>query len=474
MLRLRIPAAYFVAFFLLGFANWLGASFGSPTIDQILYHWHYSTGLGVTIGRIFALTFVAECIGFPLLLAVGATFLQTLLQRMLTRRGPAVGQWALDAVPSGIAICCGVTVVVLKLSVVTWLGYKLGPDHFAGEYRNPSKVVLRPKVLKNLVLIYVESLEEGYRDATVWGRDLVAPLQMIPGASLGDYFTTPGSSWTIAAMVATQCGVPLRFVQTDMKEELPSMRVFLPNAICLGDILHRYGYRNVFLGGAPLSFAGKGRFLQDHHFDATYGREEWIKQGIPAESFNDWGLYDDSLLEQARKQLVALHDSGQRFNLTLLTLDTHNPFGYRSPTCRAKGAKTFEDIVECTSWQVAEFVKFAEVRGYLKDTQIVVIGDHLAKSNPVDETLSQMPQRRIYNRFFSQDMPEKNTDHIMPFDLFPSIVQLLGIEVPGDRLGLGYTAFGAQAMPRPSSRKARVGFPSLSGSREYERLWDQP
>ncbi len=474
MLPLRIPTAYFIAFFLLGFANWLGASFGNPTIDQILYHLHYSTGIGITLGRIFVLTFVAECIAFPLLLAVGATFLQTLLQRLLTRRGPALGQWVLDVVPSAIAIGCGVTVIVLKLSIVTWLGYKLGPDHFAGEYQNPSKVPLRPMALKNLVLVYVESLEDSYGDATVWGRDLLAPLHKLNGASFSDYHTTPGSSWTIAAMVATQCGVPLRFVQTDMKEELPSLRVFLPNAVCLGDILHGYGYRNVFLGGAPLSFAGKGKFLDDHHFGAAYGRDEWLKQGIPGTSFNDWGLYDDALLDQARKQLVALHSSGQRFNLTLLTLDTHNPFGYRSPTCRNQGVQLFEDIVECTTWQVAEFVKFAASRGYLKDTQIVVIGDHLAKSNPVYETLLQMPERRIFNRFFSQDMPEKNTDSIMPFDLFPSIVQLLGIEVPGDRLGLGYAAFGAQTVPRPASRKAGLGFPSLSGSKEYERLWDQP
>ena len=42
------------------------------------------------------------------------------------------------------------------------------------------------------------------------------------------------------------------------------------------------------------------------------------------------------------------------------------------------------------------------------------------------------------------------------------------------RLGLGYTAFAAQNVPRPASRKAGLGFPSLSGSKEYERLWSPP
>ncbi|MFC5499692.1 sulfatase-like hydrolase/transferase [Caenimonas terrae] len=470
---LRVPAAYFLAFFLIGFVHWLGASVGNPTIDAILYHWHYSTGINFTFTRIFFLTFIAECIAFPLLLAVGATFLQALVQRLM-RRGPAPGRWGLAVAPSALAICCGIMVVMLKLSVVSWIGYKLGPDHFASEYMDPDKAVLRPGHLKNLLLVYVESLEESYGDAGVWGRDLLTPLQHVGGVSFRNYRTTPGSSWTIAAMVATQCGVPLRFVQTDMNQQNPQLRVFLPGAVCLGDILHRFGYRNVFMGGAPLSFSGKRQFLQDHHFDATYGRTEWLKEGIAPGSFNEWGLYDDELLRQARKRLVELHDSAQPFNLTVLTLDTHNPYGYRSPTCRARGIKTFVDIVECTTGQVAELVKFATDKGYLKDTQIIVIGDHLAKSNPVADTLDEIPDRRIFNRFVSENMPQQNTDDIMPFDLFPSIVQLLGIDVPGDRLGLGYTAFAARHVARPASRKAGLGFPSLSGSREYERLWSQP
>jgi phosphoglycerol transferase len=411
---------------------------------------------------------------FPLMLAVGATFLQALVQRLLGGREYAGREWSLISLPSAIAICCGVTVVVLKLSVVSWIGYKLGPDHFASEYVDPVTVPLRPVHLKNLLLVYVESLEDSYGDAEVWGRDLLAPMRELGGVSFMNYRTTPGSSWTIAALVATQCGVPLRFVQTDLKERGPELRTFLPGAVCLGDILHRYGYRNVFMKGAPLSFAGNKQFLHDHHFHSSYGRNEWLKEGIAPESFNEWGLYDDELLNRARRKLVELHASRQPFNLTVLTLDTHNPFGYRSPTCRARGVKDFPDIVECTTFQVAQLVKFASDSGYLKDTQIVVIGDHLAKSNPVSDTLQTFPDRRIFNQFISDGMPQPNTENIMPFDLFPSILQLLGIEVPGDRLGLGYTAFGPQAIPRPLSRKAGLGFPSLSGSKGYERLWDQP
>jgi hypothetical protein len=44
---LRGILGYFLAFSLIGLSHWIAASFDSPTIDQILYHLHYSEGLGL-------------------------------------------------------------------------------------------------------------------------------------------------------------------------------------------------------------------------------------------------------------------------------------------------------------------------------------------------------------------------------------------------------------------------------------------
>ncbi|HWP12718.1 MAG TPA: sulfatase-like hydrolase/transferase [Ramlibacter sp.] len=467
--------AYFAAFFLLGFSHWLGASFDDPSIDQILYHLHYSEGMGVDIGRIFLITFAAECLGFPLLFAAGSMALQSAVLRLMTRSNRHRLRRAAGAALPAMTLCCGVAALMAKLSVFSWIGYHFAEDRFSPHFVDAAQVRVQPRPgqLKNLVLIYVESLEDTYADANVWGRDLLLPLRNAGGVSFGNYRPAPGTNWTIAGMVASQCGVPLRIVsQSDVKPRGGNVRAFLPGATCLGDILHAHGYRNVFLGGAPLSFAGKGKFLQDHHYDEAFGREEWQKAGVDPKTLGEWGLYDDELYARAKLKLRELHASGQRFNLTLLTLDTHNPNGFRSPTCTRRGLRSFEDIIECASWQAADFVQFIQSAGYLQDTNVVILGDHLAVSNTIYEALREIHDRRIFNQFISQEPARKNTEDILPFDLFPSILEFVGFEVPQRRLGLGYSALGAPAPQRANDRLADLVLPSLSGSASYGQLWE--
>ena len=469
-------AAYFLAFFLLGLAQWLGASFDSPSIDQILYHLHYSDGMGIDIGRIFLFTFAMECLAFPLAFAVGASVLHGMALPAVPGSRQALRRALRIALPA-LALCMGAAAVMARLSVFSWIGYHFAEDRFARHFVDAGQPAAQPRPgqLKNLVLIYVESLEETYGDTAVWGRDLLAPLRGLGGVSFARFGPAPGTNWTIAGMVATQCGVPLKiYSQQDIKPRGEGARTFLPGATCLGDILQRHGYRNVFLGGAPLSFAGKGKFLQDHGYGVTFGREEWMKEGVAKKSVGEWGLHDDELFARAKVKLKELHASGQRFNLTLLTLDMHNPHGFRSPACVKRGLKSFEDIVECTSHQTADFVRFIRDSGYLKDTNVVIVGDHLAVSNPVYDALRRIQHRRIYNQFISLDAPRKNTEDILPFDLFPTILEFTGFTVPGERLGLGYSAFGEARVPRPQDRLQDLVLPSLSGSASYGRLWDAP
>lgn len=464
-------AVYFIGLFLLGFSHWLGASFDDPSIDQILYHLRYSEGLGIDIGRIFLWTFIAECVAFPLLFALAATALQTAAARLVERPRPARRLVRGMALPS-VAVVAGGIALMAKLSVFSWVGYQFAEDRFSEAYVEPRATQIRPGKLKNLVLIYVESLEDTYADARIWGRDLLLPLRALPGSSFASYRPAPGTTWTMAAMVATQCGVPLRVVsQHDVKSGSGGGPEFLPGAVCLGDILDRHGYRNVFLGGAPLAFAGKGQFLRDHAYHDVFGREEWLEGGVRSEAFGEWGLFDEDLYTQARAKLAQLHASGERFNLTLLTLDTHNPHGFVSPGCRQRGVRSFEDIVECASHQLADFVQSIERAGYLEDTSVVVVGDHLAVSNTVESALRGAGQRRLFNRFISAQTLPRNTDELLPFDLYPSILEFIGFEVAGDRLGLGYSGFHAPDAGRSGNRLDDLDLRALSGSSSYAKLW---
>jgi phosphoglycerol transferase len=467
MARFLIQAlGYWAAFALVALAGWIGDTFGDPSLDQILYHLHYSEGVAVRMSGLFVFTFVMQVLLFPLAFAALAAFVHTRLKARPHLRIRRV----LPSLPRA-ALGVGVFALLLKFSVFSYAAALFGPDRFGAAYVNPARVQPVPERPRNLVLIYVESLEDTYGNAQVFGRDLLSPLRAAGGVSFPEYRPQPGTTWTMAAMVATQCGVPLTVYSEDDMRPASHGREFLPGAVCLGDILAAHGYRNVFLGGVSLAFAGKGRFLRDHGYQDARGEEEWESAGMSAAERNEWGLYDGALLTRARLQLDQLHAAGQPFNLTLLTLNTHNPNGFLSPKCRARGAVDFEGIVECVSAQVADFVQFARDRGYLRDTAIVVVGDHLAVPNPVWDKLQRAPRRGIFNLLVTQPAVERNTDVVVPFDFFPTLLQLAGFRVPGDRLGLGYTALGPAQVPRPAEREP-IALAGLHGSAVYRGLWN--
>jgi phosphoglycerol transferase len=413
---------------------------------------------------IFLLEFLVEVVALSFAAAVAAALLHTWAVSRTTRFQAMVLR-SVPALVSGGALA----LLAAQFSVFSYAAAYLDPDRFAQAYVQPAQVRLVQEQKRNLVIIYAESMEASYGDRALFGRNLLAPLDALGGRRYASYRQVPGATWTIAGMVATQCGVPLKVYSEVNVRERDAGKSFLPGATCLGDVLQAHGYRSVFLGGAPLSFAGKGSFLRDHGYAEAWGAEEWEKAGVQRIERNQWGLHDLPLFERARTKLDQLHASGQPFNLTVLTVDTHNPSGMLSPDCRRRGAADFFGIVACSAGQIAEFVEFVRSRGYLKDTTVVIIGDHLAVPNPAYEKLLQRgPTRSIFNLFLGDGLPPANTDELIPFDLFPTLVELAGIRVEGDRLGLGYSAVGAIDTPRPdlASRAQPVGV-----SAAYDRLW---
>ena len=463
-------SAYQCAFSGIGLARWMHASFGETSFDQVMWHLRFTERAAFHMSRIFLTEVAAEVFVFPILFALLATLVHTALAERLGHRR----RKALRALPV-TATAAAVTMLLMQFSLFSYAAAQFEPDRFAQAYVDPKQVVLTATTPRNLVLIYMESMEQTYADAGLFGRNLLAPLQRLHGRSYASYHPAEGATWTMAGMVATQCGVPLKvYVEDDVRHQEQG-KSFLAGATCLGDVLAAHGYRNVFLGGAPLSFAGKGAFLRDHGYGEAYGRDEWQRQGIAADEQNEWGLYDSALYQRAQRKLVELHEGGQPFNLTLLTLDTHNPRGFYSPACRRHGAVAFDGLVHCAAEMAAQFVEFARERGYLKDTTIVIVGDHLAMPNPLWTQLQQAgDRRRMFNLVVADPLPAKNREELLPFDIFPTLVQMLGFDLQGGRLGLGYSAVGTGGLPPPKHRVENWSRLALRASASYDRLWEQP
>lgn len=459
--------AYLAAILLFCLDYWINRYFGRPDLDQIVYHLQFGAQGLAASDPLIVRRFVRWTVWIPLALLA----LVLLADRWAGARRSRVVRKARSMLPAAALLSASVLWLV-QLSVLDYLASSLGPDYFSTHYVDPSMVAVRADKPKNLILIYVESLETGYADRKVFGDDLIAPLTDLDADRFKTYAQVPGTSWTIAAIVATQCALPLKRItvydENKQGELVPS---FLPNATCLSDILAGHGYRNAFMGGASAGFAGKGRFLRTHHYHEVYGKEDWQRQGVPSDRMNGWGLFDDDLFSRARSKLDRLHASGQPFNLTLLTVDTHEPAGHLSPGCARRGHTGFAGVVRCSAGAVAEFVRFVRERGYLLDTNIVILGDHIARRNPLSDTLERVPERTLFNAFVGANAPARNREQLLHFDLLPTILEFNGFTVGGGRLGLGYSGFNQHSAAPEPGRLAAMRASVLNPSEAYRALW---
>ena len=475
----RLLARYallWVAFASVFSVHWMQATFGEITLGQLLFHWRYLGATG-TIAKVSANELLVQCVLWPLAVAAMALWFEQRVLRPLLERTDLPRQRLLSIASASLPVLA----IVGSLATFGWhtsAGQFLWPGsdngYFATHYVPPTVKRLVAARPKNLVLVYVESLESSYQRSDVFGRDLLASLTDLKPSSFETYEQLPGTGFTMAALVSTQCGVPLQLVGVlDWQKQGEQAEHFLPRAKCLGDLLRAHGYRNVFMGGAALSFSGKGKFLSQHSFEETFGRTEWLNLGTPRSRLSGWGLHDDDLFEQAKLKLRRLHDAGQPFNLTLLTVDSHWPAGFLSPGCLQRGAKELDEVVECTAHLVADLVAFVRTSGYDEDTNIVVIGDHLSPPNSLSGRLSKVGKRTIYNAFFARESPKPNRATIVHFDMLPTILDFIGLRPEGGRAGLGFSGFGSPPAPFPTARsRAELGAHILSPSPAYLELWE--
>ncbi|MES2501890.1 MAG: sulfatase-like hydrolase/transferase [Pseudomonadota bacterium] len=492
---LRIAIRFFT--YLLGLtlaaiAYWVTSNFGRASLEQVLYHAQFGMEGLVTTDVGIVRSFILTCLALP----ISITFLLLFVEystamyviynskhwfakpmQIFNVHGLKVFYWFIShRAPLYTLIACSIY-FAFQFSISAFVHNQLGPDYFGEHYVNPRLVKIEPVKTnakpKNLVLIYVESLEDSYKDEAKFGKNLLSSLDALKGVSFSHYKQAPGTNWTIAGITATQCGVPLKTVSlyggNDQGEKI---KAFLPNAVCLGDVLHDAGYHNVYMGGDALSFSGKGKFFQDHHYDEVYGREE-LKNNLTGNEMNYWGLYDDDLLVLVKAKLKELHAQSQPFNLTFTTIDTHGPDGHFSKYCKSRGVKEFKGIVECTATQVVDFMQFMKKNGYLKDTNVVIIGDHLAMYNPTYKQLDKFKQRYIYNRFISNTPITKNRENILHFDLFPTILEFIGLQVKGGKLGLGFSAISQNTPLPPATIYEDMNEDLLNNSEKYLELWQE-
>ena len=354
----------------------------------------------------------------------------------------------------------------------------LSEADFYKSYLRPNSTANGPH--PNLVYIYAESLERTYFNESIF-PGLIKYLRYIESISTSfvQIKEIVGTQWTIAGIVATQCGIPLS--TPSHGNSMSGMDRFLPNAICTGDLLSKNGYNLSYLSGSSLNFAGTGNFFQSHGFNDIVGIDE-LKKDIDA---SGWGLHDDILFEIASEKFQSLSEKDKPFGLFISTLDTHNPYGRKSAACKnikyKKGNNTILNAVACSDYLIAEFILKIWKSEFGKNTVIVITSDHLAMRNTATSLLESGERNNLFIVFDPRKADSQEKGVIVEkkgtmLDVMPTLMPFLGFDT---ELGLGrnllsdelpliskYDGFNLACKAWEKQLQSFWGFPNLDLSQD--------
>lgn len=341
----------------------------------------------------------------------------------------------------------------------------------------PPTIHQAPETPPNLLLLYLEGLENTYADRQRFG-DVYAPLN-----ELGQYGLVfegvrqiNNTGWTMAGMIASQCGTPLIPAGLLHDSQFEPLERVVPGVDCLGDLLKGQGYRLSYLGGASTGFAGKGKFYRGHGFDRVEGRETLAPRLEDPDYLNSWGLYDDSLYDFTVEEIRRLDAAEDPWALVNLSVGTHPPYGFPARSCvEHQGEHDGVDIlyaVECGARLAKSLIKRLQAEGLLDNTLVVIASDHLSMKVSAWEKLILTPRANTFMLLGENIPPRRFQVEASTMDLYPTILEAMGFDIERHRAGLGVSLLSG--LP---TLVERYGIEALNARmREetalHERLWE--
>lgn len=453
-----------VLFFIIGmififFSYWFISYFGKITPEQFLFNLKsplsgtsndsYIEILNSPVfGIVFSTVLFLIFINFPynIQFSKGNSTKHVLSQRVLRKTSLLL---------SVILVIGGMSYGVLKLNLhQVAKAYFLDSSFIAEHYVDPRNVKMSfPKKKRNLIHIYLESIENSYLSKELGGNmdvNLMPELTKLSkeGISFSDSdkfggpYQTYGSSWSVASMINMGAGIPLKVPMKNNSYGLSGS--FLPGSITIGDILEAQGYNQTIMFGADADFGGLTTYFGTHGDFNIFDYKAAKKKGlIPNSYYVWWGYEDDKLYEYAKMELNRLHKEGKPFNFTMETADTHFPDGYLSKHAEKKHSSQYANVISYSTKEAAQFINWIKKQPFYENTTIVVTGDHLSMDKNFFKDFNENYHRTVFNLILNSPITTTNVKNrdFAPFDMFPTILSSMGVHIQGDRLGLGSDLF---------------------------------
>ncbi len=389
---------------------------------------------------------------------------------------------------AALMLAGGITFGVKEFQLKTLYNmYYTESDFIAENFADPREVKMQfPKEKRNLIHIYLESMENTYMSRDKGGymdENLLRPLTELAeegvtfshrSEGFGGPVATKGCTWSVAAMVNMTTGLPMK-VPTG-GNDYGSPGNFLPGAVTIGDILKAQGYEQSLMFGATAKFGGLNYFYESHGDFNILDHDAAKEKGwIPEDYKVWWGYEDDKLYEYAKNELTRLNETGKPFYFVMETADTHFPDGYVGPNTPTPRDSQYSNVIAYSADEVTKFVRWIQQQPFYENTTIVLIGDHLSMDKNYFKDMDSAYLRTTFNLIINpaeglNDIPEERRFNRWWFngDMFPTMLSAMGVKIEGERLGLGTNLFSGKPTIMEENGEGEEGWKFIDEKFSYK------
>ncbi|MEG1545128.1 MAG: sulfatase-like hydrolase/transferase, partial [Tannerellaceae bacterium] len=347
---------------------------------------------------------------------------------------------------------------------------------FEEEYRVPPIESIKfPSNKNNLIVIFLESVENTFNDPRYFDEPLMPNLDKIQKANTAFYGRRQvyGTGWTIAGITASLFGMPL-IIPFEDNSYANFADNFLPKATGILEVLEHHGYNISFFQGTGVEFGGLKMLIDSHSSHCNINDYiHYAKQGYNVEEHRSvWGFSDEFMYARVKEEL-SNYNSDSPFCIFISTIDTHSPEGHFTP-CVARKYNDFRDVWRSSDYLTSGFLNWLKYQKFYKRTTIVLIGDHLMmRSDFTDRYLEKNCKGRealtaIINSRISTEQSQR---HFATFDIAPTILESVGANIPENKFGLGVSLLSNKETLLESIGEEKLNVELAKSSRLYNTFF---
>lgn len=339
---------------------------------------------------------------------------------------------------------------------------------FVENYVNPDSVKITLSGEKrNLILIYLESLETTFADKEHGGNqdsNLIPEITELAKENIsfgknknhiGGGLDASGSSSTFTTIHTRSLGIPhvTNYKNTPILQHYKSFY----------EILNENGYKQIFFQGNPGLYNQFRDFVIDQKVDEVYGPDDLIERlnlniDVLIKNQGYKTVQDKDAFKFAKTILDTISEP---FSLTFFTIDTHAPHGMYDPDCIKIENEKDEDeqlkvTARCVSRELDKFLISLKSKTFYENTSIVIFGDHRFMGTRL---VKDFPDRKWVNVFINASKIPSTEEkrRFSDIDMFPTILSSMGFTIEGNKLG-----FGADLFSEEKTLVEKIGLDSLN------------